>query len=164
MNFETLSVEQTKVWIENIKKTISLATALEDYMDKRMTQMDEEYAATYHNGWRKFFYDKDYWISSSGYAYAMGGMRKARHVTSLTYAEVLLRYFVHTYNKGEKTEYDETYERWSKYAKKPFEVHESDIMFYQKMKRFHHEAQELAKKLGMEYEAFNLDEDCKDRS
>lgn len=159
MNFEILSIEQTEVWIGNIRKTIALANELENYLNKRMIQMDDEYRSVYHKGWRKFWYDKDYWISSAGNAYAMGGYRRARHVTPLTYAEVKLRQFTYSYDKDYKTEYNEVYERWSKYAKKPFEIHESDIIFYQKMKRIHEQAMTVAIRLGIENEVFNLDED-----
>ena len=99
MNFETLSIEQTEVWIGNIQKTIALTTELENYLNKRMIQMDDEYRAVYHKGWRKFWYDKDYWISSAGNAYAMGGYRRARHVTPLTEGEVYLRYFINDYER-----------------------------------------------------------------
>ena len=158
MNFETLDANQTTIWISNIEKTIAFSEILEKMMNERLSQMDDEYTAKYCNGWRKFFYDKDYWISASGNAYT--GFCKARYVKPLSNAENDLRYFVELYIKKRKVEDKEVHERWSKYAKQPFEVHESDIIFYQKMKCFHKKAQKIAHNLGMEYEAFNLDEDC----
>lgn len=159
MNYETLTVEQTGIWIGNIQKTIAFAEALAERFDKRMKAMDEQYIAIYRTGWRKFFNEPEYWISAGGNVYSMGSLGKARKMTPLTYEETKLRYFVNFYRTEKQTEYKETHERWAKYAKQPFEIHESDIIFYQKMKRFHAKATEIAHNLGMEYEAFNLDED-----
>lgn len=158
MNFETLDLDQTKIWISNIEKTIALADALTERFDRRMKDLDEQYSSIYLSGWRKLFYDSEYFISAGGNIYSTG-LWKAWKMTPLSEAENKLRYFVDFYRTEKQTEYKETHERWAKYAKQPFEIHESDIIFYQKMKRFHAKATEIADNLGMKYEAFNLDED-----
>lgn len=159
MNYETLTVEQTGIWIGNIEKTISLLEALTKIFVDRSKLMDEQYTARYQTGWRKFFYEADYWISAGGNAYPIGSLFKASKVEPFSAQENTLRYFVNDYTYNHRTEYKDVSERWAKYAKRPFEVHESDIIFYQKMKRYHAKAVKMAKLIGMEYEAFNLDED-----
>lgn len=164
MNFKTLDIEQTSIWIGNIEKTIKFLETLNDYHESRMAQMDQEYTDFYRKGWRRFFNDDEYWISPYGYVYPMGGMIKARKITPLSYAENNLRNFIDYLYKDKHIELKEAHERWVKYAKQPLEVHESDIIFYQKMKRFHEKLTEIAQNLGIKYEAFDLDEDCKNCS
>lgn len=164
MNYEVLSRETTDIWLANFQKVIDLAEKLNLLADERLKRMDREYTAKYQTGWRKFFYESDYWISYSGYAYPLGSLFKCKGVESLSYPEIRNRAYVYEYQKLYKKEYKNTQERWAKYAKQPFEVHESDIQFYQQMKHFHEYSIVIAKGLGINCEAFNLDEDSQHSS
>lgn len=162
MNYKVLSTTDTNIWLSNFDKVIELANKLEKYMSERMQRMDDEYTAKFRSGWRKFVYDKDYWISYNGHAYPLGGMFKCKGVEPLSSAEKVLRSYVYDYKKSYKNDFKNTKERWAKYAKQPFEIQESDITFYQQLKHFHEYSLKVAKQLGIDYEAFNLDEDCQD--
>lgn len=38
-------------------------------------------------------------------------------------------------------------ERWTKYASKPFQIEEKDVIFYQEMKEYHADALIIAKRI-----------------
>lgn len=164
MNYDVLTQEDTDIWIGNLNKVIGLAEKLCSTWNDRKTLMDTQYKERYLTGWRRFFYDSDgYWLTPySGIPYPYGGYFKLRHLDELTYAENDLRLYVECEYKEEKLL--RTQERWSKYASQPFQINENDVIFYQSMHKFHLLSKKIAKRLGIDYEAFNLDEDSKSSS
>lgn len=161
MNYKTLSQNDTIIWLRNLEKTIMLGDYLYNVWVDRQLLMDAQYKERYRTGWRKFFYEEDgYWITLySGFPYATGGFFKLRRLDQLTKAEIHLKWYAEEYDYKIEDSFKKTQQRWAKYAKQPFEISESDVVFYQKMQDWHISSVNIAKRLGIDYEAYNLDED-----
>lgn len=161
MNYKTLSQNDTLIWLGNLEKTIAFSTFLFNKWVERQELMDTQYKERYRTGWRKFFYEDDaYWITPfGGVPYAFGGMFKLRLLDPLTESEMRLKWYAEEYDEKIEDSFKKTHQRWAKYAKQPFEISESDVVFYQKMQDWHFSSVNIAKRLGIDYETFNLDED-----
>ena len=166
MNYDILTQEDTNIWIGNLDKVIGLANKLTSAWKERKQLMDTQYQERYLTGWRKYFNDSDgYWLTPySGIPYPFGGYFKLRHLDQLTYDENELRLYVEDEYFKKREKFNRTQERWNKYASQPFQINENDVIFYQSIQDFHWLSQKIARKLGIDYEAFNLDEDSKSSS
>ena len=161
MNYKTLSQNDTIIWLRNLEKSIMLGDYLYNLWIDRQLLMDAQYKERYRTGWRKFFYEDDgYWITPyGGTPYAFGGYFKLRLLDQLTEAEKQLKWYAEEYYEKTEDLFKKTHQRWSMYTKQPFEISESDVVFYQTMQDWHLSSIKIAKQLGIDYEAYNLDED-----
>lgn len=162
MIFETLTQRQTNIWIGNIAKVINLRELLNEKDKDREVIRDNEYREKYLTGIRRFFHEKEcYTRYYTGDIYEMGSFFfKLGRMTPYTHYELHNMYQSEDYRDKHRKKFKMMQERWTKYASKPFQIEEKDVIFYQEMKEYHADALIIAKGLGLDYEAFNLDEDC----
>lgn len=165
MNYDILTQDDSIIWLGNLKKTINLAEKLYNTWTDRQLLMDTEFKKIYLTGWRKYYNDEldGYWLSNSGVPCTFAGIR-LRKMTPLSQEENELRWYSEVYISSKEDMLKKAYQRWNIYAKQPFQISECDVIFYQSLLDYHMESINLASKIGIKYEAFNLDEDSKNCS
>lgn len=165
MIFNTLTSRQTNIWIKNIEKVIALRELLAEKNKDREVIRDNEYKEKYLTGWRRFFHEKEcYTRYYTGDIFEINSFFfKLKKMTPYNHYELHNMYQTEDYLDKHRRKYKMMHERWTKYAHKPFQIEEKDVIFYQEMKEYHADALIIAKGLKLDYEAFNLDEDCEDR-
>ncbi len=163
MNFRTLSQNDSIIWLSNLDKTIKLMEYTEELWKIRREKMDKQYKNVYRKGWRKYFYPDSFYIIYDGSAVPGGSVfRCSKKVERLTEGEHLISVAVYHYSKT-LAEFKSVQVRWAKYAKQPFEIHESDLLQYQRIISLNRKYIALLKKIGITNEEFNLDEDSRSR-
>lgn len=162
MIYKTLTPEQTAIWISNIEKVISLRDILYEKNIEREKFRDSEYKEKYLTKWTKIFFSKTcYTQHYTGNIHEYDSLFcKLKYMTHYTHYELHNMYQSHDYKNKYKKKYKMIHERWTKYASQPFQLEETDVIFYQNMKEYHADALIIAKGLNLDYEAYYLDEDC----
>lgn len=162
MIYKTLTSKQTDIWLGNLSKIILLLETHIDGNNKRFELMNEEYQKKYRTGFFKFLHDET--CSVRGWTGEIMGSESLFipkfRMTYFNEAELMRLVYVNTYDTDMLISLKRCFERWNKYASTPFQIQESDLVFYQEAIHFHKKSMNIAKKIGMDYEAFNLDEDC----
>ena len=159
MNYGTLTERNTRVWLLNFAKTIKLNELLIEKSRDRNVIMQNEYTSKYRSSaLGKFLYKEKCELIGSRIYESYSSWFSLKLLTPYTVPELILEDHTDDYFYNRRDLYLSTYERWSKYATQPFTVDEKDVIFYQELVEFHEETIKVAKGVGMDYEAFNLDE------
>jgi hypothetical protein len=164
MLYKQLSERNTNIWIKNIGKVISLNNILLKKSRERLELMQNEYTANYRSNIIGKLLNSSECVLIYGKIYEnYNSFFPLRKVTPFTESELEVEYHSYEYFYNKKRDFVMTQERWSKYADRPFKVEEKDIIYYQTLEEFHNKSIEVAKGIGLDYEAFNLDEYSQNR-
>jgi hypothetical protein len=159
MLYKQLTDHNTRVWIKNFEKVIKLNELLIEKSKDRHVFMLNEYTEKYRSGfWGKLFYNEKCCLYGGKIYEKHTSWSVLKKMTPYTEGELDLEEHTDTYFYFKKDDLIKTFERWSKYADRPFQIEEKDVIYYQDLVTFQNETIEIAKGIGLDYEAFNLDE------
>lgn len=159
MLYKELSYRHTNIWVKNIEKVISLNNLLLKKSRERRDLMQTEYTANYRSNILGKLLNSSECVLIFGKIYEnYNSFFPLRNVTPFSEADLAVEYHSDEYFYNKKRDFKMTQERWTKYAEQPFKVEEKDIIYYQNLVEFHNKSIKVAKGIGLEYEAFNLDE------
>lgn len=159
MLYKELTERNTHVWINNLKKVIDLNELLVEKSKDRHIIMLNEYQQKYRSNFLgKLLYKEECELIGSRIYEGYNSFFPLKLMTPYTEAELIMEDHTDEYFYKKKEDLEKTYERWSKYADRPFKIEEKDVIYYQDLVAFHNETIEVAKGIGLDYEAFNLDE------
>lgn len=159
MLYKELSERNTNVWINNLKKVIDLNELLVEKSKDRHVIMLNEYQEKYRSNFLgKLLYKEECELIGSRIYEGYNSLFSLKLMTPYTEAELIMEDHTDEYFYTKKEELEKTYERWSKYADRPFKIEEKDVIYYQELVAYHNTTIEVAKGIGIDYEAFNLDE------
>lgn len=158
MIYKTLTANETNIWISNLENVVKLNTELSDLWNSIEKQYKDDYKKYYRTGWTKIFYDEYFHFGGDGKPFELSfWFIPLCKLKKLSFWQNELRWFI-IMNDEKFEELNDVKTRWVKYADKPFQINEDDVIFYQKLIKFYSESTDIADGVGITYEAFNLDE------
>lgn len=168
MILKTLDVVQTEIWINNLDKLAELYNKVQKYYHDGLTLRNDQFKANYGKSWFQVLWYgavdmNDVYVDWDGRHQACG-MFTSSYLTKIddyTHDELILRDVIRCkWLKNRKPTLSRLIKTWGYYAEKPFQISTEDLEMYYNIQKWHEELKEIAIKLEIYDEAFNLDEDC----
>lgn len=166
MLLQTLTPEQTDIWIGNLNKVINLRNAVKKYnnddYERNKKIFDEQYGWLYKS-WHGVHEYSQLYLGYDGYhhipmAWLFSKVDKIGKVPPrlVDYKRVVRWEYANTRD----TVLSRLKQKWERYATKPFDIHECDLEMYQNLFEWHEVLKNILVEGGVYDEAFDLDEDC----
>jgi hypothetical protein len=174
MRYTALSPTDTKVWLNNLNKTILLikkvlSTANLLDVKIKMDALEYHHRSTISTWYANIFYGlygmDDIVIGpSSGSCYSTGGSFFMDLGFSLTKEDVDFKFFRDELVKSGDTQFcKDLMGAWSIYAARPFDIEESDVINYLRILKIHSQCKSKLQILGVYDEACDVVEDSRSR-
>lgn len=167
MILQTLTPEQTNIWIKNLDQLVKLFNTVQEFYRQGDNLRKQQFDENYNNFIGKYWLGADsfdeLWLRYDGHYYTFNGFWscKLKKIKQYSDDEYELRWEVLRYiESGRKEKIRRLVLKWNKYASKPFQIDSTDFEMYQDIQKWHSELKSIAKRNGIYDEAFNLDENC----